>query len=152
MPKLMGIDVGSKTIGVAMSDETATIAFPRTTIIRQDGWRRDMRALRQILEVDKPAAIVVGLPLMMDGSHGVQADKIHIFVATLRNSVRIPIVLQDERLSTKEADRILAEAGRNRVERKEVVDSVAACLILQAYLDSAISGNELDTPADSAKD
>ena len=73
---------------------------------------------------------------MMDGTRGIQAEKVLAFVEVLSRSVRIPISMQDERLSTLEADRLLTEANRTREERKRVVDSVAACLILQAFLDS----------------
>ena len=140
------MDVGEKTIGVAVSDERAKMAFPGETILRSEGWRRDMAALRDIISAREISGIVIGMPVMMDGSHGVQAEKARAFAAQLRGSVRIPIVFQDERLSTREADRLLMQANRNRQERKRVVDSVAACLILQAYLDSMheISDGEQD--------
>ena len=133
---LLGLDVGEKTIGTAISDENGVMAFPCETILRKEGWRRDMAALRELVVQNQIVEIVVGLPLMMDGRPGIQAEKVGAFVAVLRRSVRVPIIMQDERLSTREADRLLLQANLNREERKRFVDSVAACLLLQAYLDS----------------
>ena len=135
MSRVMALDVGEKTIGVAMSDETGRMAFPGATIWRQEGHKRDMAALRQLVSDSKVEAVVVGLPLMMDGSRGIQAEKIDAFVAVLRNNIRIPIHLQDERLSTRQAERVLIAADRRRDERKKTIDSMAACLLLQTYLD-----------------
>ena len=135
MGRVLGLDVGEKTIGVAMSDETGSMALPGATIWRQEGHKRDMAALRQLISDSKVEAIVVGLPLMMNGSRGIQTEKIEAFVAVLRNNVRIPIHLQDERLSTLEAERVLLAADRNRAQRKKVIDSMAACILLQTYLD-----------------
>lgn len=133
--KILALDVGKKTIGVAWSDETGSMAFPGETILRQEGKKRDMAALRRIVAEGAASEIVVGMPLMLDGDRGVQAQKVEAFVAVLRNNVRIPIHLQDERLSTREAERVLIAAGRRRDDRKRTVDSMAACLILQTYLD-----------------
>jgi putative Holliday junction resolvase len=135
LPRILALDVGEKTIGVALSDESERIAFPGTTILRQEGKKRDMAALRQLVAENQVKEIVVGMPLMLDGTRGVQAEKIEAFVATLRNSVRIPIRTQDERLSTSEAERVLIAADRRREQRRQTVDSIAACLILQTYLD-----------------
>jgi putative holliday junction resolvase len=114
------------------------MAFPGETILRSEGWRKDMAAIRAIIAEKEIMGIVIGLPVMMDGSSGIQAEKVHAFTAKLRGSVRVPIYYQDERLTTREADRLLMQADRNRQERKRVVDSVAACLILQAFIDSRI--------------
>ncbi|HZO87953.1 MAG TPA: Holliday junction resolvase RuvX [Chthonomonadaceae bacterium] len=135
MSRIMALDVGEKTIGVAFSDETGTRAFPATTIVRQEGKKRDMAALRQLVAENEVKEIVVGLPLMLDGTRGIQAEKVEEFIKVLRNNVRIPITTQDERLSTSEAERVLIAADRRREERKRTVDSMAACLILQTYLD-----------------
>lgn len=132
---IMALDVGEKTIGVAISDETGTLAFPGQTILRQEGHRRDMAAVRTLVSERQVRRIVVGLPLMMDGTHGVQAEKIAAFVEVLRRNVRIPVELQDERLSTAEAERVLIAGGQDRARRKRTVDSLAACLFLQTYLD-----------------
>ena len=135
MTRILGLDVGSKTIGIAITDESGRIAFPGTTLVRQEGWKRDMATLRALVHERRISLIVVGMPVMMNGAHGVQADKVTAFVERLRRNVRIPIVLQDERLSTREAERLLAEADHTPSDRKRVVDSVAASIILQAYID-----------------
>lgn len=135
MGRILGLDVGSKTIGVSISDEIGSIAFPGKTILRQEGKKRDMASLRQLVSENSICEIVVGYPIMMDGSIGIQAEFVQSFVQQLRNSVRIPISLQDERLTTAQADRILFSDGQGRAERKQHVDSMAASLILQAYLD-----------------
>ena len=135
MARIMALDVGEKTIGVAMSDEGETFAFPGKTILRQEGFRRDMNAVRQLVEENDVSEIVVGLPLMMDGSHGIQAEKAERFAETLRRFVRVPVVFEDERLSTFEAEELLIAAGRKWQERRQVIDSAAASVILQSYLD-----------------
>lgn len=134
MPRIMALDVGAKTIGVAFTDETETYVFPGATIWRQEGKKRDMAALRQLIQEQDVKQIVVGMPLMPDGTQGVQAEKIAQFIATLRNHVRIPITTEDERLTTFEAEELLRAAGRRREEQKRTLDSVAAALILQSYL------------------
>lgn len=134
MARVMALDVGEKTIGVAVSDESETFAFPREAIQRQEGHRRDMAALRQIIEADGIEEIVVGMPIMMNGTRGIQAEKAEAFVETLRRFTPLPIHTQDERLSTSEAEKALIAADRRREERKKVVDSMAASVILQSYL------------------
>jgi putative Holliday junction resolvase len=146
--KTMALDVGDKTIGVAVSDELGAIAFPAVTLVRHEGKRRDMAALRQIVADSQVRAIVVGLPLMLDGSRGVQADKVTEFIDILRNHVRIPIHIQDERLSSVECERVLVEADRPRQARKRVIDSMAAAVILQAYLDR--TRNDTRSPEEAA--
>ncbi len=154
MARILALDVGEKTIGVAMSEEAGTIALPGTTILRHEGFKRDMAALRALIAENAVRTIVVGLPLMMDGTRGVQAAKVEDFVAALRNSVRVPIILQDERLSTREADRVLRAGGQKREQRKQTVDSLAATLILQTYLDRQRGGaarqDDLNTPGRAA--
>ena len=134
MPRIMALDVGEKTIGVAFSDETGTLAFPGETILRQEGRKRDMAALRQLAADRQVNTIVVGLPLMKDGTAGIQAGKVEAFIAILRNSVRIPIVQQDERYTTAEAESLLLEAGKRHDRHKQTIDSIAACLILKDYM------------------
>lgn len=138
MPRILGLDVGEKTIGVALSDEMQTLAFPGTTILRHESRKRDMAVLRQLIADNAVSAIVVGLPLMLDDSEGIQAQKVRDFVATLRNSVRIPIHFQDERLTTFEAEQMQIVAGVRPENRKKTVDSIAASLILQTYLNEKL--------------
>jgi putative holliday junction resolvase len=135
MARIMALDVGEKTIGVAMSDESETFAFPGKTILRHEGFRKDMNVVRQLVEQNQVTEVVVGLPLLMDGSHGIQAGKVEEFAKTLRRFVRVPVVFEDERLSTFEAEEMLIAAGRKWQERKKVIDSAAASVILQSYLD-----------------
>lgn len=135
MGRILALDVGEKTIGIALSDESGTFAFPGRTIQRSEGYRKDMNQLRSLAESEGVDEIVVGMPFMMDGSRGIQAEKVEKFVEQLSRYVRVPIHTEDERLSTFEADQLLIEANCHRSRRKQVIDSMAASVILQAYLD-----------------
>jgi len=131
----MGLDVGDRRIGVALSDETATLASALTTVTRTGG-RKDAGAVADLVRHHEVAAVVVGLPLNMDGSRGPQADKVLGFVEGLRRRLGpVPVVTRDERLTTVEAEEKLREAGLGWKERKRVVDQAAAVVILQEYLD-----------------
>lgn len=133
MGRILALDLGSKTIGIALSDETGTFVFPGRTLPRHEGWRRDVRALAELAEREGVSEIVVGHPLRMDGSRGIQAERAEEFAEHLRRHVRLPVHLEDERLSTWEAGERLAEAGRSR--RDPNIDSAAAAVILQSFLD-----------------
>ncbi|MCS6775402.1 MAG: Holliday junction resolvase RuvX [Chthonomonadaceae bacterium] len=135
MARVMGLDVGEKTIGVALSDEAEVHAFPAETIWRRPGWRQDMRSVRDRAQAHQVRAIVVGMPLNMDGTRGAQAGKVEEFIRSLRNYVRVPIIVEDERLTSWEAEQRLLAGGYTQEKRKEMVHAVAASLILQAYLD-----------------
>ena len=131
----MGLDVGDRRIGVALSDETATLASALTTVTRTGG-RKDAAAVADLVRHHEVAAVVVGLPLNMDGSRGPQAEKVLGFVEGLRRRLApVPVVTRDERLTTVEAEEKLREAGLGWKERKRVVDQAAAVVILQEYLD-----------------
>lgn len=132
--RYLGLDVGEKRIGVALSDETATLASPLTTLLR-GGVRKDTAAVADLAQRHEVAAVVVGLPLNMDGTRGPQADKVLAFADALRRRVHVPVVPRDERLTTVEAEERLREAGRGWRERKRVIDQTAAVVILQEYLD-----------------
>jgi putative Holliday junction resolvase len=132
----MGLDVGDRRIGVALSDETATLASALTTLTRVGG-RKDAAAVAELAGTHEVVAVVVGLPLNMNGSRGSQVEKVLGFVEGLRAQLAVPVVLRDERLTTVEADERLREAGLGWKERKRVVDQVAAVVILQEYLDEA---------------
>ena len=134
MARIMALDVGEKTIGVAVCDESESFVFPRETLIRHEGYRKDMSALRELVAAENIERIVVGLPVMMDGTRGRQVEKIEEFIESLRRYVVVPIETQDERLSTFAADQLLAEAGRRPRDRKQVIDSVAAGIILESWL------------------
>lgn len=145
MPKIMGLDVGEKTVGVAFTDETCTLVSPGETLLRHEGYRRDMAALRGLVSEHGVRRIVVGLPHLPDGSRGPQAARIEAFVERLRSSVRIPIEYQDEAYTTAEAQSILDALGRPRDIHKRTIDSVAACLILQDYLAGQLHAATPDT-------
>ncbi len=134
MRRIMALDVGEKTIGVAFTDETGTLVSPGETIVRQEGYRRDLAILRRLVSEREVSRIVVGMPLMADGALGRQAAKVEDFIGRLRKSVRIPIERQDESFTTVGAEAILDELGRPRQLHKRTIDSVAACLILQDYI------------------
>ena len=134
--RVLCLDVGSKTIGVAVSDPLGWTAQPILTIKRttQEADRREIERLIQEYEVDK---IVVGLPLRMDGSEQQEAAGVRKFVEKVTEwSKGIPIVLWDERLSTVAAERSLIEADLSREKRRKVINQMAAVFILQGYLDS----------------
>jgi putative Holliday junction resolvase len=131
----MGLDVGDRRIGVALSDETATLASALMTLTRSGG-RKDATLVADLARRHEVAAVVVGLPLNMDGTRGPQAEKVLGFVEGLRRRLGpVPVVTRDERLTTVEAEERLRAAGLGWKERKGVVDQVAAVVILQEYLD-----------------
>ncbi len=133
--RLLGLDYGSKRIGTAISDELG-ITAQALSIIDRTSLQRDLAAVAEIVRrygVDK---IVIGYPLRLDGSAGVQCEKVDRFIAALATVVDLPIVKWDEALSTWEAERILDEAGVQQQRRKKLVDKIAAGIVLQSYLNS----------------
>ena len=137
---MMGLDVGDKTIGVAMSDELQTIATPVKIIHRTESIRKDIGEIRKLAEENGVNLIVVGLPLMMDGSIGIQAQKVLDFVQELKRRTRAEIVTWDERLSTSEVERMLISSDQSRSKRKQVIDKLAAAVILQSYMERHPTG------------
>jgi len=133
--RILGLDVGSKTIGVAVSDELGITAQGVTTLTRKE-LSDDSAQLLKIVEEYKAERIVVGLPKNMNGTLGPAAQMVLSLIEELQKSVTLPIVTWDERLSTMAAERTLLEADVSRKKRKQVIDKVAAILILQGYLDS----------------
>ena len=131
----MGLDVGDKTIGVAISDALLLTAQARPTLRRKD-IHSDIEKLRHLAEENEVHEIVVGQPLHMDGRESPQSQKIARFAEELRHAVGLPIVFWDERLTTFEADQHLEQMGLNWRQRREQVDKIAAMIILQNYLDS----------------
>ena len=135
--RIMGLDVGTKTIGVAVSDELGWTAQGDATM------KWDEQQLDQGVELIKAKAaqhqvgtIVLGLPKNMNGSLGERALRIKELAQKIETELQIPVVLWDERLSTVSAQRILIEGDVSRKKRKQVIDKMAACIILQNYLDS----------------
>lgn len=141
--RMIGLDVGSKTIGVAMSDELGIAANPITIIKRTDSIRLDISAVRKIAEEYNVTFAVVGLPLMMDGSEGIQAEKTLYFVSELKRRTRLEVVTWDERLSTSEVERIMIANDQSRAKRKKVIDKLAAAVILQGYMDRHRSADNI---------
>lgn len=129
-----GLDLGDKTIGVALSDLRRQVATP-IAVIRREKFTLDTARLLALLEARGAAGIVLGLPLNMDGSAGPRAQSTQAFARNLERLTALPIVYWDERLSTVAAERALIEADTSRKRRKEVIDQVAAGYILQGALD-----------------
>jgi putative Holliday junction resolvase len=134
-PRYLGLDVGNRRIGVAVSDELGLTAQPVMTLERRRSRREDLRSLARLCRRFGVAGIVVGNPLHLDGGTSAQAAKTQAFAAELGELTGLPIYLRDERLTTEAAHQILYEAGRKRQEHKRVVDQVAAVMILQGFLD-----------------
>lgn len=131
----MGLDIGEKRIGVALSDPLGIMASALTVIER----RTEEEAVDEVIELahrNEVERIVIGLPRSLDGSMGRQAQAVQGFVELLKSSTGLPVITWDERLSTVAAERTLLEAGTKRDKRKKHRDAVAAAFILQGYLDS----------------
>lgn len=135
MKRILGLDIGDKTIGVAVSDLLGITAQGITTI-RRTSKEKDLSALKDIVSDYKAEKIVVGLPKNMDGSIGFQGEKVISFTEDIKDKLSIDIEYIDERLTTVSAERVLIEADLSRKNRKKVIDKVAATYILQFYLDS----------------
>lgn len=136
--RILGLDLGSKMIGVALSDESGCIAQPLTTIncAGRTGLDKDMRALLSLCAEHGVGLIVVGMPVNMDGSIGSAGLAAQKFMERLRRASGLTVTAWDERLSTAAVTRTLIEADLSREKRKKVVDKLAASYILQGYLDS----------------
>ncbi|MEC8476292.1 MAG: Holliday junction resolvase RuvX [Pseudomonadota bacterium] len=132
--KLMGLDLGTKTIGLAVSDTRIKIATPLETIKRSK-FTKDTQALRAFEETHNIGALVIGLPLNMDGSEGSRVQASRAFARNLLLQKDQPIVFWDERLSTSAVTRTLIDADMSRAKRANVVDKMAAAYILQGVLD-----------------
>lgn len=133
MPIILGLDVGDVRIGVAISDELGFAAHPLCTITRKNR-KTDLTAICDLINTHQVEAVVIGFPLMLNGEIGIQAEKVQKFANRLERETRIPIYLRDERLTTVEAADILREVGKPRKKRRNVIDQVAAVVILDGYL------------------
>ena len=134
MQALVGLDLGTKTIGVAVSDRMLGSATPLETIKRRK-FTQDAEALERIIDAREIGGIILGLPRNMDGSEGPRAQSTRAFARNLAARVAVPITFWDERLSTVAAEKALLEADTTRKRRAEVIDHVAAAYILQGALD-----------------
>lgn len=133
---LLGLDFGQKRIGVAVVQAGTNIAFP-LAVIPNKGRGQVLQEIKKIVLEKKIGTIVVGLPMTLKGEVGIAAEKLIKEVEWLRTQLAIPVVLHDERLSSKEVERVLIDADVRRDKRKEIIDQLAAQRILQNYLDNS---------------
>jgi putative Holliday junction resolvase len=133
--RVLGVDLGSKRIGIAVSDRSGTIASPLTVIQRSGSVARDHQAIAKLVAEEEAEAVVVGLPLNMNGSAGPAAQAAVKEAKALATVVGVPVHTSDERRTTVTADRAMMEAGMNAQARRKVVDKVAAAVLLQHWLD-----------------
>lgn len=131
----MGLDVGTKTVGVAVTDPLGLTAQP-VTVLRRQSLKKDLAALLSLAREREVVTFVVGLPLNMSGDEGPRALATRKFGDALASASGLPVLYQDERLTTVAAERALLEADVSRQRRREVVDQVAATIILQGWLDA----------------
>jgi putative Holliday junction resolvase len=134
--RALGIDPGSKRIGLAVSDRSGTVASPLAVLQRSRSRRHDDAEIARIVREEEVEVVVVGLPLNMDGSEGAAAKAAIAEARRLATVVGVPVELHDERRTTVSADRSMLDAGLNAVERRRRVDKVAAAIMLQSWLDS----------------
>lgn len=132
--RILGLDIGDKTIGIAVSDEMGWTAQGLKTLIRK-GFNEELSSIKEIIEEYGVKEILVGLPKNMNGSIGPQGKKVITFVERLKTALSLPVLLWDERLSTVRAEKVLLEADMSRRKRKGLKDKLAAQFILQGYLD-----------------
>lgn len=132
--RILALDHGTKRIGVAVSDETKTIALP-LEYIPAEPFAEFLARLKHILAEKEVDFILIGMPRNMDGSYGPAAQKVEVFIATLKSAITIPIKTWDERLTSTMANRAMIQGNVRRDKRKEKVDAMAAAILLQSYLD-----------------
>jgi len=133
--RILGLDYGEKRIGVAVCDELGLTAQGLPTIIRKNK-KHDWEILGNLVKNYQVEKVVIGYPVRLDGSEGIQCEKVNRFALLLEKTFNIPVMKWQETLSTREAEEILINSGVRWKKRKEKVDKLAACLILQNYLDS----------------
>lgn len=138
---LIGIDAGTKTLGLALSDVTRTIASPLDTI-RRTKFTTDMALLTRYVEEHNVSGFVLGLPTNLDGSEGPRVQSTRALAANINKILPLPILFWDERLSTVAAERVLLDADASRERRSQVIDKIAATIILQSALDRLQRINE----------
>jgi putative Holliday junction resolvase len=134
--RALGIDLGSKRIGIAVSDLTGTVASPLVVVPRSKSRRHDLDTLARLVREEEAEIVVVGLPLTMAGEHGPAARAATAEAERLATVVDVPVVLHDERLTTVTADRAMMEADLRAPERRKIVDKIAAAIMLQSWLDA----------------
>ena len=132
--RYLGLDIGDKRIGIALSDQTGLISMP-FEVYHTIGSKKDQRYITRLALEKEVETVVIGLPKHMNGTEGERAAICREFARRLGNRLSIPIVMQDERLSTVSAERVLIKADVSRKKRRQVIDMLAAQVILQSYLD-----------------
>lgn len=135
MARYLGIDYGTRRIGLAISDESGIISFP-SGVLENSGQRRVVEEIRRIVKEKTVSVIVVGMPLSLDGSKGIAAENVERFVQIIKERMDVPVEVWDERLSTRIAERTMIEGGLRRERRRQGIDQAAAQIILQSYLDA----------------
>lgn len=140
--RVLGLDYGSRRIGVAICDELGMTAQGVGTVVRKNR-DADLAAIAVFIERFGVQSMVVGYPLRLDGSEGIQCEKVNRFIRRLQARFPMPIIRRDETLSTKEAEEILRETGVRREKKRGIVDRLAACIILQGYLDAEAHNGKL---------
>lgn len=133
--RILGLDYGEKRIGVAVCDELGLTAQGLSTIVRKTK-KHDLEILSNLIKNYDVEKIVIGYPLRIDGSEGIQCEKVNRFITILNKELTLSVIKWPETFSTKDAEEFLINAGVNWKKRKEKVDKLAACIILQSYLDS----------------
>lgn len=133
--RVLGLDMGERRIGVALSDPLGLTAG-RLTVIERHGLEADVAVVRQLVERHEVQTIVVGLPLTLRGERGIQAKRVEAFAQQLARRLGLPVAFVDERLTTVQGERVLREVKASRRQRKQTIDQLAAQIILQQYLDT----------------
>ncbi|MDF2617119.1 MAG: holliday junction resolvase [Sedimentibacter sp.] len=133
MDRIMGLDVGDRTIGVAVSD-LLMITAQGVTTIRRTNIKNDINELRKIIDEYQVTKIVSGLPKMLDGTVGIQGEKVLAFIEKMKQHIDLPVEFEDERFTTTISERMLIDADVKRKKRKEVIDKLAAVQILSGYM------------------
>ena len=134
--RILGLDYGEKRIGVAVCDELGITAQGLPTIVRKTK-KHDLEILADLIKNYNVEKMVIGYPIRLDGSEGIQCEKVNRFAALLNTTFSLSVIKWPETLSTKEAEQILINSGVRWKKRKQKVDKLAACIILQGYLDSS---------------
>lgn len=135
MSRILGLDYGSRRLGFALSDPDGILATP-LRVVSVTGDAHAANEIAKVCSETQAAKLVIGLPLQMDGTKGVQAQRVLALVETLSGRLAIPVETWDERLTTRSAENVLIEADTSRRRRKEVVDKLAATIMLQSYLEA----------------
>lgn len=133
--KYLGLDLGSRTLGISISDITCTVATSYKTIKHNEEYNRLVNEVASLVKEEDIKAIVLGFPKNMDNTIGIKGKLSISFKEKLEKKLKIPVYLQDERLTTRQAESVLIKNDTSRKKRKKVIDSLAATIILQSYLD-----------------